>query len=89
MGLLEPLITRFWLRNCVSLYFVICVQVPSEFESRFVGYEDPLCHQVRWFELQLGHPHYIADIGLYFQLKHVPDTLPMNKTVSDWEKVLH
>mmetsp|Transcript_8363 Transcript_8363/g.11563 ORF Transcript_8363/g.11563 Transcript_8363/m.11563 type:complete len:125 (+) Transcript_8363:21-395(+) len=51
--------------------FAAPILVPSQHESRFVGYEDPDSHMVRWFELSAGHPHYIPDIGLYFQLQYV------------------
>mmetsp|Transcript_8458 Transcript_8458/g.15937 ORF Transcript_8458/g.15937 Transcript_8458/m.15937 type:complete len:113 (-) Transcript_8458:368-706(-) len=51
--------------------FASPIQVPSQHESRFVGYEDPDSHQIRWFELATGHPHYVPDIGLYFQLQYV------------------
>ncbi|CAE7847645.1 unnamed protein product, partial [Symbiodinium microadriaticum] len=61
------------------------IMVPSQHEFRFVGYEDPNCHQVRWFELQYGHLHYLPDIGLYFMLQYTPDTLPENKMVRDIE----
>ena len=44
------------------------ILVPSQYDFRYVGYEDPACHQIRWFELQQGHPHYVPDIGLYFKL---------------------
>ena len=51
--------------------FACPIDVPSQHESRFVGYEDPDSHMVRWFELTAGHPHYVPDIGLYFQLQYV------------------
>ena len=38
-------------------------------ESRHVGYEDPLNHQLIWFKLREGPIHYVPDIGLYFKLK--------------------
>eukprot|EP00604_Paraphysomonas_vestita_P000918 CAMPEP_0174820286 /NCGR_PEP_ID=MMETSP1107-20130205/4002_1 /TAXON_ID=36770 /ORGANISM="Paraphysomonas vestita, Strain GFlagA" /LENGTH=94 /DNA_ID=CAMNT_0016035297 /DNA_START=216 /DNA_END=500 /DNA_ORIENTATION=+ len=57
------------------------ILVPSQYDFRFVGFEDPASHQVQWFELQQGHPHYVPDIGLYFQLQHTPNTLPHNDMI--------
>eukprot|EP01035_Chromulina_nebulosa_P018294 gene18294-23976_t len=47
------------------------ILVPSGLHSRVVGYEDPNCHQVLWFNLKEGPIHYIPTIGLYFKLKAV------------------
>ena len=66
------------------------IVVFSHHESRIVGFEDPSCHQVQWFELQAGHHHYIPDIGLYFVLEQVPETLPFNQLADDIKNnVLH
>lgn len=52
-----------------SSYQPIYNQVPSAHSVRAVGYEDPVTHQLVWFNLSRGPLHYIPDIGLYFQLK--------------------
>jgi len=38
---------------------------------RVVGYEDPVVHQLVWFQLKDGPVHYVPDIGLYFKLKKI------------------
>jgi hypothetical protein len=45
------------------------LQVPSAYEERQIGYEDPNTHQMVWFNLARGSLHYIPDIGLYFKMK--------------------
>jgi hypothetical protein len=83
MVMLELLTNQFWSFFIIKYVFSSLLQVPSQHDFRFVGYEDPACHQIRWFELQQGHPHYVPDIGLYFQLLYVPNTLPQNDMVDD------
>ena len=39
--------------------------------SRTVGFEDPVCHQMRWFNLYEGNIHHIPDVGLYFKLEKI------------------
>lgn len=38
------------------------------YEERVIGYEDPDCGQLVWFNLTKGPIHYIPDIDLYFKL---------------------
>jgi hypothetical protein len=44
------------------------ILVPSGAHLRTVGYEDPLTHQLVWFNLKAGPIHYIPDLDLYFKL---------------------
>ncbi|KAJ8606100.1 hypothetical protein CTAYLR_010563 [Chrysophaeum taylorii] len=44
------------------------ILVPSAFEERVVGYEDPDVGQLVWFTLAKGPIHYVPDIDLYFKL---------------------
>lgn len=44
------------------------ILVPSAFDERVVGYEDPDVGQLVWFTLAKGKTHYIPDIDLYFKL---------------------
>eukprot|EP01038_Epipyxis_sp_PR26KG_P005807 gene5807-8013_t len=44
------------------------ILVPSYASSRAVGYEDPLTHQLAWFNLAKGPLHFVPSIGLYFKL---------------------
>jgi hypothetical protein len=43
-------------------------QVGSGMRHRAVGFEDPVTHQLQWFNLRLGEIAYIPTIGLYFKL---------------------
>ena len=47
------------------------IVVPSGMGERTVGYEDPITHQLVWFNLGPNKLHYVPDIGLYFKLKAV------------------
>ena len=47
------------------------ILVPSGAHLRTVGYEDPLTHQLVWFNLKAGPIHYIPDLDLYFKLDPV------------------
>jgi hypothetical protein len=47
------------------------ILVPSGAHSRVVGYEDPVSHQLVWFNLNAGSLHFIPDTGLYFKLKKI------------------
>ena len=47
------------------------ILVPSGMGERAVGYEDPVTHQLVWFNLGPNKLHYVPDIGLYFKLKAV------------------
>ncbi len=42
--------------------------IPSTKSMRTVGFEDPVAHQVLWFNLEDGHIHYVPEINLYFKL---------------------
>lgn len=44
------------------------ILVPSGRDSRAVGFEDPVSHQLVWFMLHKGPLAYVPDIGLYFKL---------------------
>ena len=47
------------------------IVVPSGMGERTVGFEDPVTHQLVWFNLGPNKVHYVPDIGLYFKLKAV------------------
>lgn len=47
------------------------MQVPSGESCRVVGFEDPMTHQLVWFNLNKGALHYVPDIGLYFKLSPI------------------
>lgn len=44
------------------------ILVPSAYEERVVGYEDPDVGQLVWFTLAKEKLHYVPDIDLYFKL---------------------
>ena len=52
-------------------WFLESRQVPSGAHSRPVGYEDPVTHQLVWFNLDKGPLHYVPSIGLYFKLDSI------------------
>jgi len=39
--------------------------------ARTVGFEDPVTHQVLWFNLEAGRLHYVPDLDLYFKLNQL------------------
>eukprot|EP01039_Chlorochromonas_danica_P008222 gene8222-9069_t len=47
------------------------ILVPSGFQTRPVGYEDPVTHAITWFNLTAGKLHYVPDLNLYFKLSPV------------------
>jgi hypothetical protein len=36
-----------------------------------VGFEDPVTHQMCWFNMHAGATYYVPEIGLYFKLQYV------------------
>ncbi|KAL9180625.1 hypothetical protein ACHAXT_011078 [Thalassiosira profunda] len=50
------------------------ILIPSRFDSRVVGYNDPTTHAVFWFTIQNDdNTYYIKDLGLFFKMLHIPD----------------
>jgi Cytochrome c oxidase subunit Vb len=47
------------------------ILVPSREPRRAVGYEDPVSHQLVWFNLYPDKLTYVRDIGLYFKIQRV------------------
>mmetsp|Transcript_30 Transcript_30/g.28 ORF Transcript_30/g.28 Transcript_30/m.28 type:complete len:124 (+) Transcript_30:117-488(+) len=45
------------------------IMVPSNYDERQVGFEDPSSHQLQWFTLKNGPLHYIPTIDKYFKLE--------------------
>ena len=45
------------------------IKVPSADHSRVIGFQDPVTHQLLWFELEEGPLHYVPDLDLYFKLQ--------------------
>uniref|UniRef100_A0A6U3QRH7 Uncharacterized protein n=1 Tax=Octactis speculum TaxID=3111310 RepID=A0A6U3QRH7_9STRA len=44
------------------------IQVPSGYDERVVGFEDPTVHQLQWFTMTAGKLHYVSSIDKYFTL---------------------
>eukprot|EP00341_Mesodinium_pulex_P001994 CAMPEP_0116926982 /NCGR_PEP_ID=MMETSP0467-20121206/25059_1 /TAXON_ID=283647 /ORGANISM="Mesodinium pulex, Strain SPMC105" /LENGTH=96 /DNA_ID=CAMNT_0004606363 /DNA_START=142 /DNA_END=432 /DNA_ORIENTATION=- len=44
------------------------IMVPSGYDERPIGYEDPLTHQMVWFNLYAGATFFVPDINLHFKL---------------------
>lgn len=49
------------------------ILVPSGFHMRTVGFENPVNHQMEWFNLEENQLAYIKQIGLYFKIDKIND----------------
>lgn len=50
------------------------ILIPSRYDSRAVGYEDPETHAMYWFNIQNdNNTYYIKDLGLFFKMLHIYD----------------
>lgn len=49
------------------------ILVPSEFDERIIGFEDPDSHQLQWFTLRAGSLYYVDTIDKYFKLHKIVD----------------
>lgn len=49
------------------------IMVPSGFHMRTVGFENPVNHQMEWFNLEEGTIAYIKQIGLHFKIDKIND----------------
>jgi hypothetical protein len=47
---------------------VCALQVPSGYDERAIGYEDPATHQMVWFNLYAGATFFVPTVGLHFKL---------------------
>mmetsp|Transcript_3980 Transcript_3980/g.6246 ORF Transcript_3980/g.6246 Transcript_3980/m.6246 type:complete len:127 (+) Transcript_3980:47-427(+) len=47
------------------------ILVPSGADHRTVGFENPLTHQVQWFNLYKGELTYIPETDLFFKLDEI------------------
>lgn len=48
-------------------------QVPSGFDMRAIGFEDPATHQMCWFNMHAGATYFVPEIGLHFKLYYPGD----------------
>ena len=49
------------------------IKVPSVYDRRVVGFEDPFTQQLQWFMLEENKIHYIKIIDKYFKLERVEE----------------
>jgi hypothetical protein len=50
------------------------ILIPSRYDSRAVGYQDPETHAMYWFNIHNdNNTYYIKDVGLFFKMLHIPD----------------
>ena len=50
------------------------ILIPSRYDSRAVGYQDPETHAMYWFNIHNDdNTYYIKDLGLFFKMLHIPD----------------
>jgi hypothetical protein len=50
------------------------ILIPSRYDTRVVGYQDPETHAMYWFNVHNDeNAYYIKDLGLFFKMLHIPD----------------
>merc|ERR1711862_159422 len=50
------------------------ILIPSRYDYRAVGYQDPETHAMYWFNIRNDdNTYYIKDLGLFFKMLHIPD----------------
>jgi hypothetical protein len=50
------------------------ILIPSRYDTRAVGYQDPETHAMYWFNIHNdNNTYYIKDVGLFFKMLHIPD----------------
>jgi hypothetical protein len=50
------------------------ILIPSRYDCRAVGYQDPATHALYWFNIHNDdNTYYIKDLGLFFKMLHIPD----------------
>lgn len=50
------------------------ILIPSRYDTRQVGYQDPETHAMYWFNIHNdNNTYYIKDLGLFFKMLHIPD----------------
>lgn len=49
------------------------ILVPSGFHMRTVGFENPVNHQMEWFNLHEGEIAFIKQVGLHFKIDKIND----------------
>ena len=54
--------------------YVSPILIPSRYDTRQVGYQDPETHAMFWFNIHNDeNAYYIKDLGLFFKMLHIPD----------------
>mmetsp|Transcript_5754 Transcript_5754/g.12849 ORF Transcript_5754/g.12849 Transcript_5754/m.12849 type:complete len:80 (-) Transcript_5754:351-590(-) len=50
------------------------IMVPSGMASRTVGFENPVTHQIQWFNLTRGDLFYVHEIDLFFKMLEIKES---------------